>query len=116
VGASPRRCAPGGGRDRVGVTYSGGAVEAVRPAAEVNGGGGAPVVGGGKEVVGELQGGVGKLGVESIGVEKGRRGVFHGEQKAAAGGDRQHMSGSQCGAQRDQLRGHRASRGRKETG
>jgi hypothetical protein len=85
-------------------------VEAVRPAAEVNGGGGAPAVGGGKEVVGELQGGVGKLGVESIGVEEGRSGVFHGEQKAAAGGDRRHTSRSRCGAQRDQLRGRRASR------
>jgi hypothetical protein len=90
VGASPRRCAPGDGRDRVGLTYSGGAARAVRPAAEMNHGSGAPVVGGGKEVVGELQGGVRKLGVESIGVEEGRRGVFHGEQKAAAGGDRRH--------------------------
>jgi hypothetical protein len=73
-------------RDRVGVTCSGGATRAVRPAAEVNGGGGAPVVGGGEEVVGELQGGVEKLGVEAIGVEEGQRGVLHGEQKAAAGG------------------------------
>jgi hypothetical protein len=43
------------------------------------------MVGGGKEVVGELQGGVGKLGVESIRVEEGRRGVFHGEQKCSGG-------------------------------
>jgi hypothetical protein len=55
------------------VTYSGSAMEALRPAAEMNGGSGAPAVGGGKEVVEELQGGVEKLGVESIGVEEGRR-------------------------------------------
>jgi hypothetical protein len=116
VGASPLRGAPVGGRDRVGVACSGGATRAVRPAVEVNGGGDAPVVGGGEEEVGMLQGGVGKLGVGPIGVERGRRGMFHGEQKAAVGGDRRHTSGSQCGAQRDQLRGRRASRGRKETG
>jgi hypothetical protein len=75
-------------RDRVGVTCSGSATRAVRPAAAVNGGGDAPVVGGGEEVVGELQGGVEKLGVEAIGVEEGRRGVPHGEQEAAAGGAR----------------------------
>jgi hypothetical protein len=91
-------------------------VEAVRPAAEVNGGGSALAVGGSREVVGELQGGTGKLGVESIGVEEGRRGMFHGEQKAAAGGHRRHTSRSWCGAQRDQLRGRRASWGRRETG
>jgi hypothetical protein len=85
-------------RDRVGVACSGGATRAVQPAAEVNGGGGASVVGGGEEVVGELQGGVEKLGVEAIGVEEGRRGVPHGEQKASAGGDRRHTSGSRCGA------------------
>jgi hypothetical protein len=75
-------------RDRVGVNCSGGAVGEVRPAAEVNGGGGAPVVGGGKEEVRKLRGGVGKLGVGPVGVEKGRRGVLHGEQGAAAGGAR----------------------------
>jgi hypothetical protein len=116
VGASPRRCAPGGGRVRVGVTCSGGATRAVRPVAEVNGGSGAPVVGGGEEQVGMLLGSVGKLGVGPIRVERGRRGVFHGEQKAAAGGDHRHTSGSQCGAPRDQLRGRRALRGRRETG
>jgi hypothetical protein len=36
------------------VACSGGTARTVRPAAEVNGGGGAPVVGGGEEVVGEL--------------------------------------------------------------
>jgi hypothetical protein len=91
-------------------------VEAVRPAAEMNGGSDATVVGGSDEEVGMLLGSVGKLGVGPIGVEKGRRGVFHGEPKAAAGGDRRHTSKSRCGAQRDQLRGRRASRGRKETG
>jgi hypothetical protein len=54
VGASPRRCAPADGRDRVGVACSGGATRAVRPTAEVNGGGGAPMVGGGEEEVGKL--------------------------------------------------------------
>jgi hypothetical protein len=67
------------------VACNGGAARTVRPAVEVNGGGGAPVVGGGEEVVGELQGDVEKLGVEAIGVEEGRREVPHGEQKAAAG-------------------------------
>jgi hypothetical protein len=42
------------------------------------------VVVGGEEVVGELPGGVRKLGAGSIGVEEGRRGVPHGEQEAAA--------------------------------
>jgi hypothetical protein len=116
MGASPRWCAPRGGRDRVGVTCSGGATRAVRPVVEMNGGSGALVVGGSEEEVGILLGSVGKLGVESIRVEDGRRRVFHGEQKAAAGGDRRHTSGSRCGARRDQLRGRRASRGRKETG
>jgi hypothetical protein len=104
-----------GGRDRVGVACGGSATRAVRSAAEVNGGGGALVVRGGEEEVGMLQGGVGQLGVELIGVERGRRRMFHGEQKAAAGGDRRHTFGSRCGAQRNQLRGRRASRGRKET-
>jgi hypothetical protein len=54
VGASPRGCAPRVGRDRVGVACSGGAMRAVRPAVEVNDGGGAPTVWGGKGVVGEL--------------------------------------------------------------
>jgi hypothetical protein len=116
VEASPHRCAPRGGRDRVGVACSGGATRAVQPAAGMNGRSGAPVVGDGEEEVRMLLGSVRKLGVGPIGVEKGRRGVFHGEQKAAAGGDRRHTSGSLCGTQRDQLRGRRASRGRKETG
>jgi hypothetical protein len=99
VGASPRRCAPVDGRDRVGVACSGGVTRAVRPAAEVNGGGGGPVVGGGEEEVGKLQGGVGKLGVGPIGVEKGRRGVLHGEQRAAADdGHRQWCSGHNSSA------------------
>jgi hypothetical protein len=98
VGASPCQCAPRGGQDRVGVDCSGGATRTVRPAAEMNGGSGAPVVGGGEEVVEELQGNVEKLGVEAIGVEEGQRGVSHGEQKATTGGDRRHTSGSRCGA------------------
>jgi hypothetical protein len=52
-----------------------------------------------------------KLGVEAIGVEEGRREVLHGEQKAAAGEDRRHMSGSRCGALGIQLGGRKASRG-----
>jgi hypothetical protein len=56
-----------------------------------------------------------KLGVEAIGVEEGRREVPHGEQKAAAGGDRRHTSGSRCGALGNQLRGCRASQGREES-
>jgi hypothetical protein len=88
-------------RDRVGVACSSGATKAVRPAVELNGGGGAPVVGGGEEVVGELQGGVEKLGVEAIGVEEGWRGVPHGEQKAVAGGAcRQWCSGQNSSALR----------------
>jgi hypothetical protein len=75
-------------QDRVGVDCSGGAARAVRPAVEVNSGGGAPVVGGGEEEVRNLQGGVGKLGVGPIGVEKGWRWVLHVEQEAAAGGAR----------------------------
>jgi hypothetical protein len=42
------------------------------PAAEVNSGGGGPVVGGGEDEAGELQGDVEKLEASSIGVEKGR--------------------------------------------
>jgi hypothetical protein len=57
---------------------------------EENGGDGAPVVVGSEEEVGELQGGVEKLGVGPIGVEKGREGVLHTEQGAVAdGGHRQ---------------------------
>jgi hypothetical protein len=97
------------------VACSGGATKAVRPAAEVNGENGAPVVGGGEEEVEELQGGVEKLGVEAIRVEEGRRGVPHGEQRAAAGGDRRHTSGSRCGTLGNQLRGRRASRGQEES-
>jgi hypothetical protein len=105
---------PGGGRDRVGVGCSGGTTGTVRPAVEMNGGNGAPVVGDGGEVVEELQGDVEKLGVEAIGVEEGRREVSHGEQKAVAGGDRRQSSGSRCGALGDQLGVRRASRGREE--
>jgi hypothetical protein len=83
--------------------------------AEVNGGNGALVVGGGEEVVEELQGEMEKLGVEAIGVEEGRREVLHGEQKAAAGEDRRHTSGSRCGALGIQLGGRKASRGREES-
>jgi hypothetical protein len=57
----------------VGIACSGGTTKVERPAVEVNGGNGAPVVGGGEEVVEELQGDVAKLEVRSIGVEKGRR-------------------------------------------
>jgi hypothetical protein len=63
-------------------------MRAVRPAVEVNGRGGALVVGGGEEEVGKLQGGVGKLSGGPIGVEEGREGVLHGEQEATAGGGR----------------------------
>jgi hypothetical protein len=111
VGASPCQCAPGGGRDRVGVVCSGGAARTVRPAAGVNGKGGAPVVGDGEEVVGELHGDVEKLELKAVGVEEGRREVPHGEQKAAAGGDRRHTSGSRCGALGIQLGGCKPSRG-----
>jgi hypothetical protein len=90
-------------------------VRTVRPAAEVNGGNGAPVAGGGEEEVEELQGGVEKLRVEAIGVEEEWREVSHGEQKAAAGGDHWHSSGSRCGALGDQLGGRRALRGREES-
>jgi hypothetical protein len=61
---------------------------------EENGGGGTPAVVSGEEGVGELQGGVEKLVVESIGVEEGQDRVLHGEQGAAAGsGHRQWRSG-----------------------
>jgi hypothetical protein len=39
----------------------------------------------GEEGVGELQGGVVKLVVELIGVEEGREGVLHGEQRGGGG-------------------------------
>jgi hypothetical protein len=81
----------------------------------VNSGNGAPVVGGGEEEVGELLDSVGKLGVGPIGVMGGRRRVLHGEQKAVAGGDRGHSSGSRCGALGIQLGGRKASRGREES-
>jgi hypothetical protein len=87
----------------------------VQPAAQVNFGNGAPVVGGGEEEVGELLDSVGKLGVGPVGVVGGRRRVFHGEQKAAAGGDRRHSSGSRCGALGIQLGGRKASRGREKS-
>jgi hypothetical protein len=67
----------------------------VRLAVEENGGGGAPVVVSGEEEVGELQGGVGKLEVGSIGGEKGQKGVLHGEPEAAAGGGRRQWCSSQ---------------------
>jgi hypothetical protein len=66
----------------------------VRPAVELNGGNGAPMVGGGEEEVGELLDSVGKLGVGPIRIVGARRRVLHGEQKVAAGGDRRHSSGS----------------------
>jgi hypothetical protein len=43
----------------------------VQPAAEENGGDGAPVVGSGEEEVRELQGGVGKLGVGLVSTSRG---------------------------------------------
>jgi hypothetical protein len=55
---------------------------------EENGCGGALAVVSSEEGDGELQGGVGKLVVESIRVEEGREGVLHGRQGAAAGGGR----------------------------
>jgi hypothetical protein len=60
--------ASGGGRDRVGVACNGSAARTVRPVVKVNGGNGAPVVGGGEEEVEELLDSVGKLGVGPIGV------------------------------------------------
>jgi hypothetical protein len=70
VEASLSPCSPADGRDWVGVACSGGATRAVRPAAEENDGGGVLAVVSGEEGVGELQGGVGKLVVESIRVEE----------------------------------------------
>jgi hypothetical protein len=48
------------------VSCSGGSTGIVWPAVEMNGGKGAPAVGGGKEVVEELQGDVAKLEVGSM--------------------------------------------------
>jgi hypothetical protein len=48
----------------------------------------APMVLGDEEKIGELQGNLGRLEVGSIGIEVDRKGVFHGEQKAVADGDR----------------------------
>jgi hypothetical protein len=94
VGASPSLCAPVDARDWVGGGLSRRRDESRRPAVDVNGGGGAPVLVSGEEGVGKLQDGVGKLEVGSIGVEEGREGVLHGEQGAAAGGGhRQWCSG-----------------------
>jgi hypothetical protein len=107
--------ASGDGRDRVGVACNGDAARTVRPVAKVNGGNGAPVVRGGEEEVGELLDSVVKLGVEPIWVVGGWRRVLHGEQKAAAGGDRRHSSGSRCGALGIELRGRKAPRGREES-
>jgi hypothetical protein len=70
---------------------------------------------GGGEVVEELQGDVEKLSVEAIGVGEGQNELSHGEQKAAAGGDRRQSSGSRCGALGDQMGGRRASRDREES-
>jgi hypothetical protein len=52
----------------------------------VNSGGGALVAVGGEEVVGKIQDGVGKLEVESIGVEEGRRNGFDEERGSLAKG------------------------------
>jgi hypothetical protein len=104
-----------GGRDRVEVTGNSGAARTVRPAAEVNGGNGAPVIGGGEEEVGKHLDSVGKLGVEPIGVVGGRRRVLHDEQKAAAGGAHRHSSGGWCGALGIQLGGCKASQDREES-
>jgi hypothetical protein len=66
------------------VAGNGDAARTVQPAVELISGNGAPVVGGGGEVVEELQSDVGKLGVEAIGVEEGLREISHGEPEAAA--------------------------------
>jgi hypothetical protein len=50
----------------------------------VNSGGDALVVVGGEEVIGKFQGVVGKLEVESIGVEKGRRNEFDEDRGSPA--------------------------------
>jgi hypothetical protein len=52
----------------------------------VNGGGGTLVAVGGEEVVEKLQGGVGKLEVESIGVEEGQRNEFDEDRGSLAKG------------------------------
>jgi hypothetical protein len=54
----------------------------------------------GEERVGELQCGVGKLDMGSIGVEDGRGWVLHGEQGAAAG-----VSRRQCRSGRNSMAG-----------
>jgi hypothetical protein len=77
----------------------------VRPVVGMNGGKGAPVAGGGGEVVEELRGEVGKLGVEAIDVEEGRRKVSHGEQKAAAGGDHRELIGEPVWCSRGPIEG-----------
>jgi hypothetical protein len=53
------------------------------------------VVVSGEEGVGKLQDGVGRLDVGSIGVEKDREGVLHGEQGAPAGGGRRQWHSGQ---------------------
>jgi hypothetical protein len=72
---------------------------------ELIGENGAPVVGNGGKVVEERQGEVGKLGVEAIEVEEGRREVSHGEQKAAAGGDRRQFVGEPVWCTRESTKG-----------
>jgi hypothetical protein len=52
----------------------------------VNGRDGALVAVGGEEVVGKIQGGVGKLKVESIGVEEGQRNGFDEDSGSPAKG------------------------------
>jgi hypothetical protein len=74
-------------------------------AVELIGGNGASVVGSGEKVVKELQGEVGKLGVEAIVVEEGRREVSHGEQEAAAGGDRRQLVGEPVWCTRGPIEG-----------
>jgi hypothetical protein len=56
----------------------------VWPAVGMNGEKGAPVAGGGGKVVEELQGEVGKLGVEAIEVEEGRRIEFDEDRGSPA--------------------------------
>jgi hypothetical protein len=48
---------------------------------------------------------VGKFGVEAIEVEEGRRKVSHGEQKAAAGGDRWELVGELVWCSRGPIEG-----------
>jgi hypothetical protein len=71
----------------------------------MNGRKGAPVAGGGGDVVEELRGEVGKLGVEAIEVEVGRRKVSHGEQKAAVGGDHWELIGEPVWCSRGPIEG-----------